>query len=63
MSKIKKGAPQDEAPEVKYNTERLLRSKVLAGYQQDFARAVLKAPEYTISEAKAVIEAALSKRR
>lgn len=46
---------------VKYNTERLLRSKALAEYQVDFARTVLIESEYTIEEAKAAIEAALRK--
>ncbi|MBR2999756.1 MAG: hypothetical protein IKF39_02065 [Oscillospiraceae bacterium] len=57
MSKSKNTKPA--AP--KYDTERLLRSKALADYQQDFARAVLTEPEYTIEEAKAAIETALSK--
>ena len=44
-----------------YQTERLLRSKALAGYQQDFVRVILTKPEYSIAEAKAAIEAALEK--
>ena len=47
--------------EVKYVTAWLIRSKALAGYQQDFVRAILTKPEYTIAEAKAAIEAALEK--
>jgi hypothetical protein len=46
---------------IKYQTEKLLRSKALAGYQKDFARVILTAPEYTVEEAKAAIEAALKK--
>lgn len=46
---------------IKYQTERLLQSKALAGYQKDFARVILTAPEYTVEEAKAAIEAALKK--
>ena len=42
-------------------TEWLIRSKALAGYQQDFVRAILTKPEYSIAEAKAAIEAALKK--
>ena len=38
-----------------YSTEALLRSKALAGYQQDFAKVLLTGPEYTIQEAKAVL--------
>ena len=47
-------------PEIKtektYPTESLLKSKALAGYQQDFARALLTKPAYTIQEAKAILE-------
>ena len=46
--------------EVKYVTARLIRSKALAGYQQDFVRVILTKPEYTIAEAKAAIEAVLN---
>lgn len=44
-----------------YQTERLLRSKALAGYQQDFARVILTKPCYTIKEAKAALDAVLKK--
>ena len=46
--------------EVKYVTVWLIRSKALAGYQQDFVRVILTKPEYTIAEAKAAIEAVLN---
>lgn len=46
--------------EVKYVTAWLIRSKTLAGYQQDFVRVILTKPEYTIAEAKAAIEAVLN---
>ena len=46
--------------DVKYVTEWLIRSKALAGYQQDFVRVILTRPEYTIAEAKAAIEAVLN---
>ena len=42
--------------EMKYPTESLLQSKSLSGYQQDFARAVLKESEYTMKEAKSALE-------
>lgn len=45
---------------VKYVTAWLIRSKALAGYQQDFVRVILTKPEYTIAEAKAAIEAVLN---
>lgn len=47
------------APEPKYTRERLLKSKALAGYQPDFAAVILTEPEYTISEAKAALDAVL----
>lgn len=50
---------QDEA--VKYRTERLLKSKALSGYQQDFARVILTEEDYTIEEAKAALDAVLTK--
>lgn len=40
----------------KYPTEKLLKSRHLAGYQQDFARAILQEPAYTISEAKRALD-------
>ena len=46
--------------DVKYVTEWLIRSKALAGYQQDFVRVILTKPEYSIAEAKAAIEAVLN---
>lgn len=39
-----------------YPTEALLRSKALAGCQQDFARAILTKPAYTLREAKAILD-------
>ena len=46
---------------IKYQTEMLLRSKARAGYQKDFARVILTAPEYTVEEAKAALDAVLKK--
>ena len=43
-------------PEKTYPTEALLRSKALAGYQQDFARVLLTRPAYTLREAKAILD-------
>ena len=39
-----------------YPTEALLKSKALAGYQQDFARTLLTKPAYTVREAKDVLD-------
>ena len=46
---------------VRYQTERLLQSKALAGYQKDFARVILTKPEYSIEEARAALDAVLKK--
>ncbi len=43
----------------KYPTEKLLGSRHLAGYQKDFAKAILTEPAYSISEAKAALDKAL----
>lgn len=45
--------------EKKYPTAMLLKSQALAGYQRDFAKVILKDPEYTVDEAKAALDAAL----
>lgn len=42
-----------------YATEKLLKSKEFKGYQQDFARAILTKPKYTVEEAKAALDAVL----
>ena len=62
MSKSKKETIEPQAAEtLRYETGRLLKSKALAGYQPDFARAVLTEPFYTIKEACAALDAALKK--
>ena len=40
----------------KYPTSKLLKSKHLAEYQRDFARVILTEPEYTIEEAKQLLD-------
>ncbi|MCI8661434.1 MAG: hypothetical protein HFG54_14520 [Lachnospiraceae bacterium] len=45
--------------EKKYPTEKLLKSRHLQGYQRDFAKVILVEPEYSISEAKEALDAAL----
>lgn len=42
--------------ETRYPTEALLKSKAFSGYQKDFARVLLTEPDYTISEAQAVLD-------
>ena len=37
--------------EKRYPAEALLRSRVLSGYQKDFARVILANKEYTVQEA------------
>lgn len=41
---------------LKYETESLLKSKAFSGYQQDFARVLLPEKEYTIEEAKGILD-------
>lgn len=48
MSELKKSHEKKK----KYPTGKLLGSRTLAGYQQDFARVVLAEQEYTIEEAR-----------
>lgn len=40
---------------IKYKTKALLKSKGFATYQPDFARALLPDPEYTVEEAKKIL--------
>lgn len=40
----------------RYPTEQLLNSKALEGYQRDFARVLLPEPEYTLEEARSVLD-------
>lgn len=47
--------PNKKIP-VKYKTESLLKSKAFASYQQDFARALLPDPEYSMEEAKDILD-------
>ncbi|GLB30087.1 hypothetical protein LAD12857_20100 [Lacrimispora amygdalina] len=46
----------DKKVPVKYKTESLLKSKGFAKYQQDFARVLLPDPEYTVEEAKEILD-------
>ena len=45
-----------------YPTEALLRSKAFAGYQRDFARALLPKSAYSIREAKQILDKFFHKR-
>lgn len=56
MSKSKNN---EKTVEIKYTRERLLKSKALSDYQPDFMAVILTEKEYTISEAKAVLDAVL----
>ena len=49
--------------EKKYPTYKLLKSRHLAGYQQDFAKVILTEPEYSISEAVETLDKELAKKR
>lgn len=59
VSSKKRKADETAAADRKYPTEKLLKSKALSGYQQDFARVILTEPEYTIKEAKAALDQVL----
>ena len=50
---------QDQQKEKRYSTEKLLKSRYLAGYQPDFARVILTKPAYSLSEAKTALDKAL----
>jgi hypothetical protein len=47
--------------DIKYTREKLLASKALSGYQKDFAAVILTNETYTLSEAKAALDAVLKK--
>ena len=49
-------ATSHKKEEQKYPTGKLLKSKHLAGYQRDFVRVILTEPEYTIEEAKKLLD-------
>lgn len=53
---MEKKVERPGASAVRYPTEQLLNSRALSGYQRDFARALLKKPEYTLQEAKDVLD-------
>lgn len=52
---------KSKSTDVKIATEKLLKSKALAGYQPDFAKAILTKSEYTIEGAKAALDKVLKK--
>lgn len=43
-------------PKTLYKTDELLKSKTISGYQKDFAKALLVKSEYTMEEAKKVLD-------
>ena len=49
-------AERPKAAPVRCPTAQLLNSRALAGYQRDFAAALLTGPEYTLQEAKAGLD-------
>lgn len=67
MSESKKTAPEkpvdkQDNKDKSYPTEKLLKSKEFSGYQQDFARAILKKSSYTIREARDALDSVLNKK-
>lgn len=64
MSKTsKKPVLSQSTEEKKYPTNKLLKSRHLAGYQQDFAKVILTKPEYSISEAVETLDKVLAEKR
>lgn len=59
-SKRLKDEPETAAR--KYATAKILKSKAFAGYQQDFLKVILREPEYTLDEAKELVEKTLKRR-
>lgn len=59
MSERNKSRSENPTEEKKFKTSKLLKSRQLAGYQQDFARVILTKEEYTIAEAKKTLDRAL----
>lgn len=49
-------AETPKAAEVRHPTAELLASRALSGYQRDFAKVLLTGPEYTLQEARAVLD-------
>ena len=58
-TKSKKSVAISQRKQKKYPTAKLLKSKALSGYQQDFARVILSEPEYTVEDAKAALDKVL----
>lgn len=59
MPKVSKLANQKTeltGQSVKYRTDILLKSRELSGYQKDFAKSLLIEPEYTVDEAKRILD-------
>ncbi|MBE5991103.1 MAG: hypothetical protein E7247_01755 [Paenibacillaceae bacterium] len=55
MSKAKDTKKTVREP-VKFNREALLASKEFSGYQPDFAKVLLTKTEYTLEEAKEILD-------
>lgn len=53
--------PQVSAAALRIPTEKLKKSKALAGYNRDLVAAKLKAPSYTLAEAKELLDGVMNK--
>ena len=58
-SRNKPAAKKETEPVRRYATEKLLKSSHLKEYQPDFARVILTEPEYSVEEAREVLDAVL----
>lgn len=54
-------APQVPADALKIPTDKLKKSKALAGYNRDLVASKLKAPAYTMAEAKEILDGVMNK--
>ena len=55
-SKTKRSVAMSQQNEVMYPTEKLLKSKQLAGYHPDIAKAILVDPAYSIPGANKLLD-------
>lgn len=60
MAKVD-AAPQVPAGALAIPTDKLKKSKALAGYNRDLVAAKLKAPSYTLAEAKELLDGVMNK--
>lgn len=60
MSTSNKSVATSQRKEKRYPAAKLLKSKALSGYQRDFAKVILENKEYTVQEAKELLDKVLN---